>query len=543
MPPRRSPASSSSGGGAAAEPSGRSTSKPSARSGSHPKPPSALEMALDTFLDDPTRDDRDALAQAGKAAPTELVTPRHIEQLIVMLVEPCTAPVATVALLGLGNPSPDRRMQFGGEGALMCVGPTPPCPAALCCPLLFHCTHFQIPTRDSTSSLPPSPASTATRELFQPLADTIGSGSLGYCTLNICSLIASAAAATPNAAAAVAAFTPPCAKILRMAAAAATGDYPAGMDRAAAQATLRPEDDDSYSPAQRACGYLHHLVEGKLPEQHCKVLVQQCLDSLIKLLGTPTEQADLTPLREAAAGAIGLLPVGGKGVAAAMRKEGGQRLLRVLSKALAADTARVADVCTHALLHLSNDFPMEVGLALKAVPGALPRLLMRLDGEVRIVLRPLCYALLSKLAWFGLGRAAATQGASSLSTLPETWAPQTHRQEILKQHHSWQATCWQTSLGAVRPTRLSWAAMVPPGSWWVVGLGWGLGWVWSLVLQLLPLIIIPASLCPSLIPHAPPTTNHVHSSQLCQTSNQTPPINCRAHWRSRNPCSPTWRGR
>jgi len=127
-------------------------------------------------------------------------------------------------------------------------------------------------------------------------------------------------------------------------------------------------------------------ISSRLPEQQCKVLVQQCLDSLIKLLGSGTEQAELCRLRCSAVTVIGIWAAAGKGVAAAMRKQGGQKLLRVLSRTLAADTAIIVVVCTHALLHLSDHYPMEVGLALKAVPGALSRLLVQLDGEVRIML-------------------------------------------------------------------------------------------------------------------------------------------------------------
>jgi len=69
-----------------------------------------------------------------------------------------------------------------------------------------------------------------------------------------------------------------------------------------------------------------------------------------------------------------------------MRKQGGQKLLLVLCRTLAADTATVADVCTGALMHISQHYPMEVGLALKAAPGTLPRLLVQVEGEVRTLL-------------------------------------------------------------------------------------------------------------------------------------------------------------
>jgi len=125
MPPRRSPArSSSSGGGASAAsasaaPAGGGTSKPYARSGSHPKPPSALEMALDTFLDASTPDNQAALKKAAQAAPTELVTPEHIQRLVAMLREPSTAWDTLAGLSWLAVKLTDRQIQFGGEGLMM----------------------------------------------------------------------------------------------------------------------------------------------------------------------------------------------------------------------------------------------------------------------------------------------------------------------------------------------------------------------------------------------------------------------------------------
>jgi len=119
MPPRRIPASSGSSGGAAAPPGG----KPSARGSSHPKPPGALEMALDTYLDASTHGRLAALAalaEAAEAAPTELLTPEHIQRLTVMLRDPLGWR-AGFALLHLSLGSTDRQKQFGGECLLLAV--------------------------------------------------------------------------------------------------------------------------------------------------------------------------------------------------------------------------------------------------------------------------------------------------------------------------------------------------------------------------------------------------------------------------------------
>jgi len=48
--------------------------------------------------------------------------------------------------------------------------------------------------------------------------------------------------------------------------------------------------------------------------------------------------------------------------------------------------ATATDMRVLALLGISNHYPMEVGLALKATSGALPRLLVYLKNEVRILL-------------------------------------------------------------------------------------------------------------------------------------------------------------
>jgi len=99
-----------------------------------------------------------------------------------------------------------------------------------------------------------------------------------------------------------------------------------------------------------------------------------------------TEQAELCPLRSSVVAAIVAWAAGGKGMAAAMRKQGGQKLLRVLCRTLAADAATVAEACTGALMRISQHYPLEVGLALKAAPDALPRLLVQLEGKVRTLL-------------------------------------------------------------------------------------------------------------------------------------------------------------
>jgi len=425
MPPHRNPASSSSSRGgaaaaAAAPSSAGRTSKPSARSSSHPKPPSALEQALDTCLDASSYDNSDALTQAALAAPTELLTPRHMQQVIVMLRDPRSGAAwrAGFALLHLGVNSMDRLKQFAGECLLMAVGCRLSCviTVAACWLLLLQYATLSLywrfpvllllysnlyryatwtsPTKShcnlTCQTLDTSPSgflsTTATPEILKALVGMLEPSEGAWSIFKLCIFIAYASADTPNAAAAIATFSPACAKILRLAAAAATGDYPAGMDRAAAQAMLKAAGSahDS-SLAIQACVSIES-ISCRLPVQQCKVLVQQCLDSLNKLLGSGTEQADLSPLRCWAVVAIAALAAGGKGMAAAMRKEGGQKLLRVLCRTLAADAATVAEACTSALMHISQHHPMEVGLALKAAPGALSRLLVQVGGEVRIML-------------------------------------------------------------------------------------------------------------------------------------------------------------
>jgi len=176
---------------------------------------------------------------------------------------------------------------------------------------------MQPPCSNPCPHLPPTPLApthiAATQELFKPLAAVLEANITDYCALEVVTAVAQAAAATPSAAAAVAAFTPVYAKALRMAAAAAAGEYPAGMDRAAAQAMLMAEGDiPNSSPAIKACMYLWWIIVGGLPEQLCKPLVEQCLNSVIKLLGTATDLCD------SAAMAIAALTRVSKGVVAAI---------------------------------------------------------------------------------------------------------------------------------------------------------------------------------------------------------------------------------
>jgi len=143
--------------------------------------------------------------------------------------------------------------------------------------------HPQKPLQSNYPNIQFNPL--ATQEILKALVGLLDhrcDSIVAVSMLQLSSMIAVASAATPNAAAVIATFSPAYSKILRLAAAAATGDYPAGMDRAAAQATLKAEGGSPYSSlAIQACMSIEN-ISCRLPEHQCKVLVQQCLDPLIK---------------------------------------------------------------------------------------------------------------------------------------------------------------------------------------------------------------------------------------------------------------------
>jgi len=191
-----------------------------------------------------------------------------------------------------------------------------------------------------------------------------------------------AAATTPAAATAMAVFGPAVGKVLQLAAAAAADDYPSGMDRTAAQGTLRVGVGQDGSPAHCACVFVGAVCDAGLPAQQVEALQQHCLLPLIKLLGAAPRQ--YVQVRSIAAAAIGNLLAGETASLAGVRM-GGQQLLRTLAKAVADDGDDVVQRCAFALGHCMRDpTAQEVADALVAEPGAIPRLLQHHAGTVSV---------------------------------------------------------------------------------------------------------------------------------------------------------------
>jgi len=225
----------------------------------------------------------------------------------------------------------------------------------------------------------------ARTELYPPLAGLFTSPRvLCVYSLKLAGVFAVSVTTDPGAAAAaVAVFGPAVADLLRMTAAVASGDYPPGMDRAAAKRMLRPwpQDQAQYATlAAYALLFVLNLGNSRLAHAHVVTLMELCMPPLLKLLASTLPRA--RPLSGLAALAISnLTRIPALTMTAWTLGGGREGLLRTLVNALIAfESSPVVAGCVLTLWHLSYPQPAACAAELE---GAVPLLLELFTGEVR----------------------------------------------------------------------------------------------------------------------------------------------------------------